>query len=177
MKKLIFLDVDGVLNNEEVFRNRPSKYTDPGIIFDDECVKRLNRIIKETDAKLVLSSTWRLYKGHRDALYDVNYSGIKGEFIGETPDLIYDISRETCRGMEIEEWLNNHWDGGTCRFIILDDDNDMDPYMNHLIQTRFEVGLTDEIVEKAINALNKGGGSYEKTFNFPEEKRMPDVQT
>jgi hypothetical protein len=58
MIKLLFLDIDGVLNAHE---------SDPdvlcGPIFRDK-VRLLNRILRATDAKVVLSSAWR-YIVHR----------------------------------------------------------------------------------------------------------------
>ena len=54
MKKIIFLDIDGVLNSETYDKNRTAGAIDP------ECAKRLNRIIKETNADIVISSSWKL---------------------------------------------------------------------------------------------------------------------
>ena len=152
MEKIIFLDVDGVLNHKECWKHRPA-LSHPSIVFGKECVEQLNRIIKETNAKLVISSTWRLYKDHYDALVNEEISGIKGEFIGETPDLLPDITRETSRGLEIKEWLKEF--GEPCKFIILDDDSDMDDLIDHLLQTDFMgKGLTKEIADFAISILN-----------------------
>ena len=63
--KYLFLDIDGVLNHEEWYRNRVNIYK---IFhkywwedcFDPECVKRINIILQETGARLVVSSSWRL---------------------------------------------------------------------------------------------------------------------
>ncbi len=151
MTKIIFLDVDGVLNYVDCW-NDPAN-ADKSIVFGKECVKQLNRIIKETGAKLVVSSNWRLYKDHYDALIDKNISGIEGEFIGETPDLLPDISRETSRGLEIKEWLDEYDED--CKYIILDDVDDMDDLIGQLVQTDFEgKGLTKEIADTAISILN-----------------------
>jgi hypothetical protein len=49
MAKIIFLDIDGVLN---------AGCDDEPFIFS-ECAQRLNRIIQETGAQVVLSSAWR----------------------------------------------------------------------------------------------------------------------
>ena len=53
--KLIFLDIDGVLNYEgyERFTRSGTRFVDPVLI------KRLKKIIDRTGAKVVLSSTWR----------------------------------------------------------------------------------------------------------------------
>jgi len=160
MEKIIFLDVDGVLNHVDCWNDNgknphPAEIVKGGegvLKISIECVKQLNRIIKETGAKIVLSSTWRRHKNHYDFLLTAN---IKGEFIGETPDLLYDLSRETYRGTEIKEWLNEF--GEDCKFIILDDDDDMEDLMDHLIQTDYMAnGLTEEIANEAIKKLNEG---------------------
>lgn len=58
--KLIFLDFDGVFNHEMFYLNRGNNNRPyPLSEFDEECVKRYNRIIKETNAKTVISSSWR----------------------------------------------------------------------------------------------------------------------
>ena len=153
MEKIIFLDVDGVLNFWDCWID-----SIPNVLRGDDktqklsldCINQLNRIIDETGAKIVISSTWRKYKWLYDFLLS---SPIKGEIIGETPDLLYDVSRKTSRGLEIKEWLNDEY-GEPCHFIILDDDDDMDDLMDHLIQTNYDDGLTEEIANKVISKLN-----------------------
>ena len=63
--KLIFLDIDGVLNSVAWQENRPPKEP-PGLILDalahwkrsldPQCIERLNRIWQETGAAVVISS-------------------------------------------------------------------------------------------------------------------------
>ena len=70
--KLIFLDVDGVLNSEDYIvsehdRLGHEKYVDTylrqgGIPFDPKCLKILFYILDTTDALICVSSTWRLSK-------------------------------------------------------------------------------------------------------------------
>lgn len=133
--KIIFLDIDGVLNN----------YDTPGelICWDPELVKILNRIIKETDAKIVLSSTWRQIDYRCDAIKN----DMKINYIGKTPKLWKK------RGVEIQTWLDEN--PGVEKFVILDDDSDMVHLMSHLLQTDGEFGLTNEIADEAIKRLNK----------------------
>jgi len=153
MEKIIFLDVDGVLNfwncwlgeTPNVLRGKSKT-----LVLSIDAINQLNRIVKETGAKIVLSSTWRRFKDHYDFLLE---SPIEGEIIGETPDLLYDLSRETSRGLEIKEWLENEY-GEECKFVILDDDDDMADLIDHFIQTDFETGLTEEIADLAISKLN-----------------------
>jgi len=52
--KIIFLDIDGVLN---VIPQGRDKY---GMIFHPEFVENLKYIIEQTNAKIVISSSWRI---------------------------------------------------------------------------------------------------------------------
>ena len=57
--KVIFLDIDGVLNNEYSKTRAPS-----GVIgIDGDKVKRLRKIVESTGAKLVLTSSWKTGSG------------------------------------------------------------------------------------------------------------------
>lgn len=141
--KVIFLDIDGVLNNRKTFE----KYR-KSIIWDKECIDRLNKITRITGAKIVISSMWRIYDEHTHA-YE-NRMGIEGNIIGETPNLFWQI-KDTCRGDEIQLWLDKN--PYVSKFIILDDDNDMGHLLPHLIQTDTHIGLTNEETEIVIARL------------------------
>jgi hypothetical protein len=133
--KIIFLDIDGVLNNYNTLGERLS--------WESDSVKILKRIIKETGAKVVLSSTWRKLKIYRDIIKN----DMKINYIGKTPVLWKK------RGIEIQEWLDEN--PGVEKFVILDDDSDMEHLMSHLLHIDGEFGLTNEIADEAIKRLNK----------------------
>lgn len=140
--KIIFLDIDGVLNSEEYVRSERFKNKGGLIDIDSEAVKILDRILDETGAKIVLSSTWRLDKGSRDKVRsDV------GEFIDVTP-----VSVNRIRGNEVNLWLKDRDD--VERYAILDDDSDFHDYQP-LFKTTFKLGLTDKIADEVIEYLNK----------------------
>lgn len=142
-RALIFLDVDGVLNTPFQWETGSDRL-DPG------CVLRLHRLVRATDAHVVLSSSWRLM--HR--LDDVRHrTGLGDRLIGATPDLVWEP-----RGMEIAAWLKRLHARSVGRpFVILDDDNDMVHLLPHLVQTDFNVGLTAENVADAIAHLRGKG--------------------
>ena len=140
--KVIFLDVDGVLN----YKNSKSKV-------EDKKVKLLKHIVDETSAKIVLSSDWRYWLNTDDkdvtflirtlAKYDM-------EIMSSTP-----ITKHGYRGAEIYQWINE-WQGETIeKFVIFDDRNDMKPYMDRLVQADFNYGLTKKDTNIAIKLLNK----------------------
>lgn len=60
--KVIFLDVDGVLNTSKTYEKINNSFKTTGkkeLDIDGFRLEYLKRIIDETDAKIVLSSTWR----------------------------------------------------------------------------------------------------------------------
>lgn len=154
--KIIFLDVDGVLNNQIMYENRDDIIGTRGGKVSQKCIARLNMLTEATNAKIVLSSTWRADEGVEEYLTE---AGIKGEIIGKTPIL---RDRFSLRGNEIHAWIveNEQLIGKPYHeyhsFVILDDDSDMllwhkenffwcDPY----------AGLTPNLVYKATRLLNR----------------------
>ncbi len=152
--KVIFLDVDGVLNCEGS-KSKCGCYV--GI--DDKKVKLLRQIVEETGAVLVLSSTWkdgweRVDKENQDASADYLDRKLKRERLK-----IFDktVDEGENRGEGILNWMKRR---NVEKFIIIDD-NDYDfatqglsPYH---IQTEFyneNGGLGDEHVALAIKKLN-----------------------
>ena len=147
--KVIFLDVDGVLNND-----RTTRTTAGGFVFvSGRLVKNLQRIVKETGAKVVLSSDWR---------YDRDDPKLNGDFLeleaelqrygislyGFTPEL-----RSAHRGAEIDAWLKEHSE--VVNFVILDDRPDIEPNTDHWVRTVMRDGLGVEETEEAIQILKR----------------------
>ena len=162
--KIIFLDIDGVLNHERFYTERFEKRYEEGAIsyphseIDPISVQNLNTLIRETDAKVVLSSTWR-HSGLEYCLDVLKFHGFEGEIIDITPDL---RSNDCLRGNEILKWMkdNKNLIGDYYNFteyVILDDDSDMLYWQrnNFLLIDRF-VGLTMGNVFQAKKILNNG---------------------
>lgn len=160
--KVIFLDIDGVLNSFPELTNpdipnhvwSPDVMKEFGISFDvqEDKVELLNRITDATGAKIVLSSSWR--KGYladyADVVTELHNKGMKSFVLDRTPW----GSEYKNRGEEIQAWYNQHEDEIES-FIILDDHDDMGPVQNHLIQTKHWEGLQDHHVETAIEYLGR----------------------
>jgi len=160
--RVIFLDVDGVLNCEGTFKDIYYEWKKTGVRrteLDEKKVALLKDIIDLTGSEIVLSSTWRL--GFDDKLNPTRT---------ETKDLVkmfneYGITildrtkhLGTRRGVEIREWLSRHEDVED--FVILDDDTDMEEYTNtNLVKTSFYgEGLTEEhfdIIKEKFNIKDK----------------------
>lgn len=147
--KIIFLDIDGVLNSldglmEIYTKIGSSRYCDD--FPKEKHVKLLNKITNETDAKIVVSSTWRRLHHHLSLVYILFLCGVEGDVIDVTPWLGKN------RGFEIQKWLDDT-DENIESFVILDDDADMEHLMDYLVQTSPECGLIEKDADKAISVL------------------------
>lgn len=158
--KVIFLDIDGVLNHESYYHWRYDQivqnhkiFSYPYSEFSPDSVKQLNRILKETGAEIILSSTWRFDK--MDYLQNLfKEVGIEKPIRDITPDLYNVFNSHCCRGKEIEKFLNEHPE--ISKYVILDDDNDMEDYQRpFFVRTNaYADGLNEERANKAIEILN-----------------------
>lgn len=148
MKKIIFLDVDGVL----------SCFGVRGL-----CGTRLDifaSIVKHTGAEVVLSSSWRRYKDQcRRLAVELMQRGVLIE--DHTPVLhartgTGELVLAATRAQEIKKWLLTNADGHPRTFVILDDDpnDEMGELKTHLVKTDGYQGLTHEIAERIIRILN-----------------------
>lgn len=154
--KIIFLDIDGVLNHEQFYKERYEKKGSGDI--DPKSVANLNSLIENTGAKVVISSTWR-HSGIDYCRKSLEEVGFVGEIIDITPNL----RGEGClRGNEIHKWIKDNEElvGPYYQFteyVILDDDSDMLYWQrnNFLLIDRF-VGLTMGSVFQATKILNGG---------------------
>ena len=65
--KIIFLDIDGVLNSKATRAKAPSGFVGIGTVF----LKRIEILVKETGADIVLVSDWKIAWKHRqkDGIY------------------------------------------------------------------------------------------------------------
>ncbi len=143
-EKVLFLDIDGVLNSAFVLQEQRR-----GDAIDRGMVERVNRIIQATGCKIVISSTWRLIHPMGELKALLRQHGLIDVIIDKTP---YMISEDNNRGDEIETWLKDH--PSVQKFCILDDNSDMSDVINNLVQTTWADGLQDEHVERAIAMLS-----------------------
>lgn len=157
----LFLDIDGVLNtgrySDYLVGNGLCETDADGYLFDPEAVQNLEHIIDATDAKIIITSTWRL-DGDMQALW--RNRDIAGEVIGITPTLLREkgVGKFRCwfgdRGMEIDKWLQ---DNATApyKYAILDDEDDyLEAQSDHLVLTDQMTGITKEVADKVISLLD-----------------------
>ena len=143
--KVIFLDIDGVINNAASIRKKGLHTLDPG------CVTRLNRLLDETGAILVISSTWRKIWPLAALQCRFEEYGFTGKIADRTP-----VLRGVERGVEIASYLSEMSSRGYPieQWVILDDNSDMGPLAYSLLLIDREPGLTDQDVEKAKEILD-----------------------
>lgn len=166
MKKILFLDIDGVLNTSwwytKLDRNTPKdKY---GYAFDLRSVANLKKILDETGAEIVISSSWKSFgiSELEDMWQD---RGLPGKLIGITPNTVSDemllnadldhMELFSIRGTEIKEWLTKHGKHVSHYAIIDDMDNMLTEQRLHFVKTDPEIGITVDDAEKAIMILNQ----------------------
>lgn len=112
-EKVIFLDIDGVLNYIG------SRVKDGFYVMDETCVARLREVTLRHNARIVISSAWRKRDDWREHITDsfADAGWPDPPIIDRTPNF-YVLSR----GREIQSWLKAH---EVESYIILDDDSDM----------------------------------------------------
>ena len=166
MGKVLFLDIDGVLNTKwwytQMDRNSPRDQY--GYAFDSKAVANLKRIVEETGAGIVISSSWKSL-GFSELEEMWTDRGLPGKLIGVTPNSVSDellleadidsIELFHIRGEEIKEWLTKHGKNVSNYAIIDDMDYMLPEQQSHFVQTNPEVGITKEDAEKAIKIINK----------------------
>jgi hypothetical protein len=138
---IIFLDIDGVMNsNNHLVESKAHEYLE----FDPICVESLKKILKETNAKIVISSTWRIKRSLEELKRIFSIYDISNYIIGVTPNLWKE------RGHEIQEYIDIH-KNIIKKFVIIDDDSDMEHLMPYLVKINYLNGLTNEEAERVIN--------------------------
>lgn len=144
--KVIFLDYDGVLTTPA------SDY-----VFMPECLERLGKILSNTQAKIVISSSRRglTLEDTLESITDPNNPHVRNvpfpfteDIIGITPHTIAWL-----RGQQIEAYLEGHPE--VKAYVILDDENKfLAEQQKHLVLTNEETGLSESDVHRAIEILS-----------------------
>jgi HAD domain in Swiss Army Knife RNA repair proteins len=126
--KIIFLDIDGVLNCKTTPNPRDLPY-----VVDKRLLVRLKKLLGRTRAKVVLSSTWRI---DPVGLFAAKHWGIP--FMDVCPDMA-----KSPRCKEILKWLAQH--PKVTRYVVIDDEDDELDGLP-LFQPSAKTGITREIM-------------------------------
>ena len=135
--KVLFLDVDGVLNSSKSFNKGLDSV-------DQDMIHQLKRIIVSTGAEIVLTSTWRLYPQLLDKISNI---------LSDNDLTIRDTTSPSFRNRayEINQWLDKR--KYVTQFAILDDEQDAE-IEGHFFRTDFSIGLNESIANQVIEFLN-----------------------
>lgn len=170
MNNIVFLDIDGVVNTLQISKTPFDKgnVKKDGYYFqlchehdkevsNKQAVLWLDLLCHETNAKIVISSTWRMFGNYENAVAALYNSGLSKdiEIIGMTPVDGFSCPRLgywQTRGTEIANWLLENKEK-VLNYVILDDDNDMDNLISHLVKCDTFHGFGCMEYEKAKKIL------------------------
>ena len=154
--RIIFLDFDGVLNshnwflaNRDFIQNTQSFMERHARELDSSAVRMVSNLAQETDADVVISSSWRIF----NSLEDMNIMLIQNGWAARLP---FDVTPNLNRGMrgnEIIEWLANRGSELNVEsHVIFDDDGDFHSGQP-LVRTNFETGIQQAHIDIAREIL------------------------
>ena len=151
--KVIFLDIDGVLNSDEYIDSIKGKEMTAENEIDMEKVRLLEQAINQTGARVVLTASWRYAQVGRYLRKVLSQMAI---FTDATPYM------NNIRGLEIKEWLSQNNDVED--FVILDDEI-FESYDEELLSKLIKIsngngrnlgeGLLQKDVDEIVNRLGK----------------------
>jgi hypothetical protein len=146
--KAIFLDIDGVLNTPKLIKKFGFDF------IDHVLVAIIARIVRETNAVIVLSSTWRIQEKDK-AIVVQALANHNLEIFDCTP-----VIERSCgwtednwvkRSEEIQAWIDKN---SVEKFAIIDDFDDAN-IEGSFFQTKEDIGITVEIAERIISHLSE----------------------
>jgi len=137
--KILFLDCDGVLN--KACTDGDTQY------FNPDCFLWFRDIVARTDAKVVLSSSWRQFNAWYEMLRDF-FAVLGIDLIGKTDEL-------DTREEEIGKWILEHRDE-IATYVVIDDWDMADAFPGHFVGTCAprRIGLDKDFADAAVAILN-----------------------
>ena len=143
--KVIFLDFDGVLNNEN-----NSEYFN---MFSHYNFLNLKKIIDNTQAYICLTTSHRNRQLSLIIFEKVcKQFNINNRVIGKTPyygDKSNITQNKILRVKEINDWIKKNSENLE-KWVVLDD---MDMNIENFVRTNFRIGLNEDDADRAISLL------------------------
>jgi len=137
-QRILFLDIDGVLNSEEYYRNSRNSGKD-FYPFDPASVSFIKALVEDFSLKIVISSTWR-YGAIDKLMHELKKNKLLDYLYHEwfTP-----VIHPAHRGTEIKLWLDLHPE--VTDYVIIDDDsNILEEQKNNFVNTSLHLGMNNE---------------------------------
>ena len=150
MRKILFLDIDGVLNTEQQQWKCQMEGISPtdefGYSFDSKAVSYLGKILNITGAEIVLSSSWKFLG--MSVLQDMWQARcLPGTITDITPD------NQEGKGLEIKEWLEEH-QNDIENYVILDDEDVALPEQQvHFVKCNPQFGINRKVMEAVLRVF------------------------
>lgn len=157
--KIIFLDIDGILALAFGSMKTDNKWD--AYPFDKKAVKVLNKILKETDAEIVLSSDWKHHYSLKQLTeIFLEFNGVIKAPIDVTPALPTNaMYLESGRVAEIKLWLKDNAEKLNVTHWVAVDDLEM-------AETPIKIGLSNFVWCPKFNEGIKQIGIKEKILKF-----------
>jgi hypothetical protein len=189
MKKILFLDVHGVL---ALGQSGIDTELDGGDVFDADCMENLNELVNRTGCMIVISSSirkdgdvdyLRAFFQRRGFEFPLN---IVGKTIHAYEHITKGVHMSIPRGVEVQQWLdvNVHSDDGKnfklkeygvdYTYCIVDDcDDTLSSQLPHLVLTQSAKGFDERALKMAALILNQTAITVKK---FKESLPFFDYQ-
>ncbi len=152
--RIVFLDVDGVLNiMSDSYRTSAQRTNNKTKWMEEYLIQRLEYLLYETKSKIVISSSWRLDMSDLKVQMERYGFSLWDRVIGYTP-------RTGHRGDEIQSWIDSHSD--ILSYVVLEDEpcdvcgekcNTIP--VKKVVQVDMKEGLSHKNIEEAIKILLK----------------------
>lgn len=144
---IVFLDYDGVVNTlmfDGIKKDPYFNFPEDGKVNNYQAIMWLNKLCKDCDAKIVVTSTWREYDNYKECLYN---GGLDKDIqiLGKTEECYIP------RGEEIKMWLEKHPD--VENYVVLEDAEDVSAVQDHVVKTNTFIGFNYYSFNKAYNIL------------------------
>lgn len=151
----ILLDIDDVLVTTPAWRVVELE-ANGFMKFNERAAANLARILKETEASIVLTTTHRINYTIDQWRALLNARGIFPVSIAKVNDLV-SINDRVDRASELEEWVNKQTGNET--YVIIDDDLSVHRLPNRIkerwVITKPLIGLDEEATDKALQLLKQ----------------------
>lgn len=139
--KIVFLDIDGVVNTESDLSR--------GILINSELVLRIDKLCRDNNSKIVISSSWR-------NSYTLDNLRMLFKVCGMFTSYSTIIDKTSCnitRGEEIKKWLDSR--GDIDGYVIIDDYDDFYDFQKPFwVQTSFKLGFSEDKFKEACDVLS-----------------------
>jgi hypothetical protein len=152
----ILLDIDGVMMTTPSWK-KPEFHEDGFLMFNSIAVDNLSKLLADTNASIVLTTTHRISFSDNDWRQILERRGIKVSDVSKI-NSCSTIQDMPDRATEIKEWVDNKNDKEP--FVIIDDDSSLNGLPSDIkikwVKTSSLIGFDNETFNQAKLILDEG---------------------